>query len=312
MPDRSSGAESDRPWLLVAKGRVLQDQSDFAAAGSLYEEAARLLAAAGDKEGLLPVLLGWRSASSTKGSGRRASRSSGAAARLLDLRAEKAEVLVAEGSVLVSLCRWDEAVEKWEKALILAPAAGRAALTQRVFVGRARLFHSLGHYRLAKSWIDKAMSDGSGPGHLHSSHGPRRRWRIGLSDRRVRSGRAFRYRGARLVLSRRYGFMRVSGLLCQAAVALGRWDYRGAVAKLREAQSLAAEAGDAEQAFRTEEMFGDLCRCNRNPQRALEHHRTPSYRGLEQVGGVRAGSRGCRGGHGSGPPGKRGGGAGLA
>jgi len=50
---------------------------------------------------------------------------------------EKAEVLVAEGTVLVSLCRWDEGVESWERALALASDGSRAALAHRVYLGRA-------------------------------------------------------------------------------------------------------------------------------------------------------------------------------
>jgi DNA-binding CsgD family transcriptional regulator len=36
---------------------------------------------------------------------------------------------------------------------------------------------------------------------------------------------------------------------------------------------LAAKAGDSEESFWAEDMLGDLCRRNRNAQRALEHHR---------------------------------------
>jgi LuxR family maltose regulon positive regulatory protein len=273
MPDRSSGAEICQPWLLVAKGRALQQQSDYAAAAALYEEAARMLAAAGDKEGLLPVLLRlafclfiqglWEESLAVLGRCRLVARGA----------AEKAEVLVAEGCVLVSLCRWDEAVENWERALALAPAVGRAALSQRVFIGRARLFHSLGHYRLAKSWIDRALALGVGPVTPARAMALDGAGILAYLTGEYDLAERFADQCRRLVHTHQYGFMRVSGLLCQAAVALGRWDYRGAIAKLREAQSLAAEAGDAEQAFRTEEMFGDLCRCNRNPARALDHHR---------------------------------------
>ncbi len=273
MPDRSSGADICQPWLLVAKARALQQQSDYAAAASLYGEAARLLAASGDKEGLLPVLLRLAFCVFIQGLWEESLAVLGRCGSVARGAAEKAEVLVAEGSVLVSLCRWDEAVEKWERALILAPAPRRTALSRRVFIGRARLFLSLGHYRLARSWIDKAMALGAGPvtparamaldgaGVLAYLTGE-----YDLAERLAVQCR-------RLVHTHQYEFMRVPGLLCQAAVVLGRWDYRGAVAKLREAQSLAAEVGDVEQAFRAEEMFGDLCRCNRNPARALDHHR---------------------------------------
>jgi DNA-binding CsgD family transcriptional regulator/tetratricopeptide (TPR) repeat protein len=77
----------------------------------------------------------------------------------------------------------------------------------------------------------------------------------------------------RLVHTRGYALVEVPCLLNQAMVALGRWDYRSAVMKIKEAQILAAKAGDAEESFWAEDMLGDLCRRNSNAQRALEHHR---------------------------------------
>ena len=76
-----------------------------------------------------------------------------------------------------------------------------------------------------------------------------------------------------LVRSRGYTFLEIPALLNQAAVAQGRWDYHKAVQLIREAQALAAAAGDSEGSFRAEDMLGDLCRRNRNARRALEHHR---------------------------------------
>jgi DNA-binding NarL/FixJ family response regulator len=68
--------------------------------------------------------------------------------------------------------------------------------------------------------------------------------------------------------------MDVLGILTQADISLGRGDYRTAVGKCREAQRLAARIGDAECAYWSEQMLGDICRCNRNSERALEHHGT--------------------------------------
>jgi DNA-binding CsgD family transcriptional regulator len=62
-------------------------------------------------------------------------------------------------------------------------------------------------------------------------------------------------------------------LLGEAGIRMGKWDYRGAVAKCREAQSLAAKTGDTEQAYWSAQMLGDICRRNRNARRAAEHHR---------------------------------------
>ena len=77
----------------------------------------------------------------------------------------------------------------------------------------------------------------------------------------------------KLARTRSYGFIEMSALLNQAAVALGAWDYRRAVARIREAQDLARKADDAEELCWAEDMLGDLCRRNRNPRLALEHHR---------------------------------------
>ena len=81
---------------------------------------------------------------------------------LARLPQEKVEVLVVEGNILVSLCRWDEAVEDCERALALAPASGKEALTQRIVLHRSRLFFTLGHYRLARQWAEKAVGRGTG------------------------------------------------------------------------------------------------------------------------------------------------------
>jgi DNA-binding CsgD family transcriptional regulator/tetratricopeptide (TPR) repeat protein len=274
MPDRSAGEESREPWLQVAKARVLQQQMDYAEAAALYEGAARLLSAAGDKEGLLPVLLGSAFCHFIQGSWEESLAVMKRCRSIARTAEEKAEVLVAEGSVLVSLCRWDEGVENWERALALVPDGVRTALAQRVHLGRARLFHSLGHYRLAKSWVEKAIGPGNGPvtptRAMALNGAGILAYLTGDYDRAERFADECR----RLAYTHRYTFMDTLGTVIQAAVSMGRWDYRSAVAKCREAQQLAAKTGDAEQAYWAEEMLGDLCRRNRNAHRALEHHRT--------------------------------------
>ena len=42
---------------------------------------------------------------------------------------------------------------------------------------------------------------------------------------------------------------------------------------MREVQRLAAKAGDSEELFWAEDMLGDLCRRQKNPRKALDHHR---------------------------------------
>ncbi|MFH0915605.1 MAG: LuxR C-terminal-related transcriptional regulator [bacterium] len=272
IPDGTNADGPTDPWLLVAKARVLQRQTRYADAGVLYERAARLLSAAGDKEGLLPVLLGSAFCLFNQGLWDESLAVMKRCRSLAGSREEKVEALMAEGNVLVSLCRWDEAVENWERALALAPACGRVSLTQRVHFYRARLFYSMGRYRLARQWIEKAIDAEAGrlaPGRAVALNGAA--ILAYLTGDYEQAGR-YADECLRLARTRGHAFVEASSLLNQAAVALGRWEYREALAKIREAQALAAKAGDAEESFWAEDMLGDLCRRNQNAQRALEHH----------------------------------------
>lgn len=272
IPPTDNAGDGLDPWLLVAKARILQQQAEYAGAAALYERAARLLSASGDKEGLLPVLLGSAFCLYNQGHWEDSLAVMTRCRSLASSHREKVEVLVAEGNVLVSLCRWDEAVENWERALVLAPTADRRSLTQRIHFHRARLFYSLGHYHLAKQWLEKAMGGGEGP------RGPS--YAMALNGATILAyltgdyALAGRYADEcmELVRTRGYAWVQMSGLLNQAAVAMGAWDYRSALTKIREAQTLAAATGDAEACFWAEDMLGDLCRRNKNALRALEHH----------------------------------------
>ncbi len=155
--DASAGA-----WLVVAKARMLQQQAKYAPAAALYDRAARLLAAAGDDEGLLPILLGSVFCLFNLGKWDESLAVVKRCRTLARPPQEKVEVLVVEGNILVSLCRWDEAVEDWERALALAPPSGKDMLTQRIHLFRCRLFFTLGHYRLARQWAEKAAGRATG------------------------------------------------------------------------------------------------------------------------------------------------------
>ena len=271
IPSNGQGDGPD-PWLLVAKARILQHQAEYKAAAGLYERAARLLSASGDKEGLLPVLMGSAFCLYNQGCWEESLAVMSRCRSLASSQREKVEVLVAEGNVLVSLCRWDEAVEDWEKALALAPTAGRQSLTQRIHFHRARLFYSLGHYYLAKQWLEKAMAGRAGP--RNPSYAMALNGATILAYLTGDYALAGRYADEciDLVHTRGYAWVQVSSGLNQAAVAMGGWDYRSAVKKIRDAQTLAAETGDAEACFWAEDMLGDVCRRNKNAKRALEHH----------------------------------------
>jgi LuxR family maltose regulon positive regulatory protein len=265
---------ADGAWLLVAKARMLQQQTRYGPAAALYERAAKQLSAAGDSEGLLLVLLGSSFCLHSQGLWEQSLAVLKRCRSLARNPREKVEVLVAEGNVLVSLCRRDEAVENWEKALALAPAAGKETLTQRVFLLRSRLFFSLGHYRLARQWSERALARGPRIGTAAHS--------MALSLVAVFSYLTGDYDTAGrladecldLVRSRGHVYFKMPTLLAKAAIAQGRWDYRESLKIIREAQTLATAAGDSEAMFHVEDMLGDLCRRSRNAQRALEHHRT--------------------------------------
>ncbi|HLA82795.1 MAG TPA: LuxR C-terminal-related transcriptional regulator, partial [Thermoleophilia bacterium] len=268
----SDGATDKEPWLLVAKARIVQRQTEYAAARILYERAAQLLSTANDREGLLSTLLGstfclfnqglWEDSLSVLKRCKSLARSP----------AEKVEVLVCEGHVLVSLCRWDEAVENWEKALALTPVAGRPALAARLDHHRARLFYSLGHYRVARQWAHKALAACSQAGTPFRALALNGAAIVGCAAGDYSSAGTHAAECLGLARARGYGFIEISALLNQAAVALGAWDYRAAMTSIREAQDLARKADDAEELFWAEDMLGDLCRRNRNPRLALEHH----------------------------------------
>lgn len=275
VPDTAAEGrdQAERPWLLVAQGRILQQQAKYADAVDLYERAARNLAATGDKEGLLHVLMSAAFCLGNQGLWESTLDVLKRCRSLARTGREKVEVLVSEGGILVSLCRWDEAVENWERALALASPEGKALLTQRVHVHRGRLFYSLGQYGLSRRWFERACAETTGLKTLAraaSLHGlSTTACLMGDYDQAERAAADCR----RLIDSRGFTYLTAPCVWIEANIALGRWDYRAAVLKIKEAQALAAEAGDAEGTFWTEDTLGDLCRRNSNAQRALEHHR---------------------------------------
>jgi len=272
IPYTGASGCAEGPWLLVTKARILQEQGQYAQAAEIYERAARYLAAAGDKEGLLPVLLGSAFCLFNQGFWDESLAVMKRCHVVARTAREKVEVLAVEGGILACLCRCDEAVEDWEKALALAPAEGREFLTRRVCIQRMRLHYSLGEHRLARSWADKALGEKDGRRSLQSA--------LALNGAAVFACLMGDYEAAsraadeceRLVCARGYSLVGASCVISQASIALGRWDYRRALAKIREAQAIAVKTGDVEVRFWAESLWGDLCRRTGNAQRALEHH----------------------------------------
>jgi LuxR family maltose regulon positive regulatory protein len=269
MPD---AALDEYPWLLVTRAKILQQQADYAAAESCYQRASQLLTAADDQEGLLLVLLGRAFCLYNQGRWEESLAALGRCRQLAQTVAQKVEVLVAEGNVLVGLCRWDEAVENWEKELALSPGGQHGPLGTRIHLHRSRLFYFLGHYRVAQQWADKALATCPGSGSPYRAlvlNG------LSLAEDAVGdhiSAAAHAKECLDLARGRGYGFVETSALLSQASAALGAWNYREALACIKEAQELARKAGDTEELFWAEDMLGDLCRRNHNATRAFEHH----------------------------------------
>jgi ATP/maltotriose-dependent transcriptional regulator MalT len=263
----------DQPWLLVAKGRALQQRTEYAAAAALYDRAARLLSAANDKEGLLPVLLSSAYCLFSLGRWEESLAVLTRCRSFAGSAAEKTEVLVAQGSVLASLCRWDEAVENYEKALLLAPASMRPDLAPRVHMLRARLFYALGHYRVGKQWVYRSLavcSERSAPAGAQAHNGAAL---LEYVTGDYTSAQQHVDKCLHLAGARGYSFIEASALLTRAGIAFASGDYRGGLSDARAAQRMAEKAGDAEELFWVEDMLGDFCRRQRGAKKALEHHR---------------------------------------
>ena len=268
----SDQAPADEPWLLLTKARILQKRRTYSEAEAVYSKAVGLAASGQCKESLLPSLLGSAFCLFNLG---RWEESLGALARCDKLAfspRERTEVLASTGNVLLSMCRWDESVARWEAALAIAPDELRRPTETRVCCYRSRLFFLRGDYKRAKEWAKRALSlSREGPGLIHTMV------LNGVSLTCAITGdyeAAQRYANEtlRLVRARGYDIFEMSALHNQAAADLGGWNYRQAFLKIKEAERLARRAGDAEEIVWAEDMLGDLCRRNKNPQQAIEHH----------------------------------------
>ena len=187
-----------------------------------------------------------------------------------------------------------------------------AALTQRVHFHRSRLFLSLGHYRLAKPWVEKAIGPGSDqvtPAHAMALNGAAiLACMTGDYDRAERFADECR----RLVRTRGYAFMEISGLLNQAGRSSGQmglprcggeaserprpWRRRPATPKRASGRRTCSETSAGATA--TPGGLWNTTAC-------------PRHRRQAPAGGVRAGAGPDGGRDGPGDPGARRGSAGL-
>lgn len=261
------------PWLLVLRARVLQGRGEYRQAEPLYRAAAQLFEEPDDRGGLFQTLVGRAFCLYMTGRWDDSLASLGRAEQVAASADERAEVQQNTANVLLSRCRWDEAVERYEAALALARGPSRRALEVRVFASRARLFFLRGRYVTALDWSRRAVELASGE--------PRLGYATSLNAAATLLYLTGRYEEAAiqaeaalaLVRARGYVFLEAPVLLSLAGVALGTKDMHSALSHVKKAQALSLASGDVESELWAEDMLGDICRRNRSPEKALKHHR---------------------------------------
>lgn len=276
VPD---GVMTGEPWLLLAKGRIVQGRGNYREAEPLYRAAGRLFHSAGDDSGSSQALLGQAFCLYMTGRWDDSLAALSRAQSVASEPAERAEVLAATGVVLTSQCRWDEAVEKFELSLATAAPPERRSLEVRINMHRARLFFLRGRFKTALDWAWRAVRLGaneSGPSYASAFNiAATALYLTGRYEEAAIQADA----SYGLVVARGLAFIEAPVLLSLGAVAHGKGDYRTALANIRRAQEISQAAGDAEADVWAEDMLADVCRRNHNPERALERHR----RALEAI-----------------------------
>lgn len=259
------------PWLMVLKARLLQDQGGWKEAEELFNRSRRAFERGNDRSGAFQAALGqgfclyvlgrWEDCLAAL------LRAEGDAATA----AERSEVGMNVGAALLALCRWDEAVERFETAMMSAPAAGRRAFETRVTGHRTRVFILRGRYVPALDWARRAVRLSSSQTALHCATSLNLAanvlYLIGDYDQaRVQADAAWA-----LVEARDLAFLRVPVQLTHAGIALGIGDYRRTVTLLSDAIAESVATGDVEAQVWAEDLMGHVCRVNRNPARGLTH-----------------------------------------
>ncbi len=263
---------SQDPWLLMVRARLLQSRAKFEEARPLFRSAARLLGHSPSRDGLLQALLGealclyvlgrWEESLSVL------RRAEGTAST----PSEKSEVLCNMGTVLLNLCRWDEAVERFEVALAQHPAADRPHIEARIDIYRARLFFLRGQYQTAARYAARGVRRSTDLGlELHATAlNTAATLLVELGEYQEASTKA---RAAlEVVGARGWSFMQAPVLLCSAGACLGVGEIRDGHRRVREAVRLSQAAGDVEAEVWAETMLGDICRRGVSTDKALGHH----------------------------------------
>ena len=276
LPDSAVAPE---PWLLLLKGRILQDGGAWRDAEPLYAAACRRFEQSKDPAGIFQASLGQGFCLYVLGRWDDCLRALMRAEAAASSPAEKSEVGINIGAVLLALCRWDEAVDRLEVTLIGCPPASRSAIEMRIAGHRARLFMLRGRYATALDWAMRAVRMSSKHTALHAA--------TALNTAATTLYLTGRYEEARiqvdaaraLIGSRGLAFLEVPSRLTTAAVCMGEGEFKPAVQHLREAVECADEAGDVEALVWAEDLLGQICRCTHAAGKALTHHQ----RALELV-----------------------------
>lgn len=270
--DRLAGQDvQGEPWLMVLRARLLQHQGGWKEAEALYSASRRAFEQKGDRGGAFQAALGqgfclyvlgrWEDCLSAL------LRAEGDAAGA----AEHAEVGLNIGAALLALCRWDEAVERFETAMMGAPQKGRQAFETRVAGHRTRVFILRGRYVPAHEWAWRAVRLSSSQTALHSATSLNLAANVLYLTGDYEQARMQADAAWALVEARDLAFLRVPCRLTHAGIALGVGDYRRAVTLLGEALAESVATGDVDAQVWAEDLMGHVCRVNRNPARGLVH-----------------------------------------
>ncbi|MHB0981450.1 MAG: helix-turn-helix domain-containing protein [Thermoleophilia bacterium] len=270
---RLEGREVEtEPWLLVLKARLLHDTGGWREAEALYAAARRAFDRTEDRQGGFQAALGqgfclyvlgrWEDCLAAL---RRAEANAAGAA-------ERAEVGLNIGAALLALCRWDEAVERFELTMMSAPAEGRQAFETRVAGHRARVFLLRGRYSTALEWARRAVRLSSSQTALHCATTLNSAATILYLTGDYEQAQVQADAARALIEARDLAFLRVPCTLTRAGIAFGVGDYRAAVVMLKTAIAESVATGDVEAQVWAEDLMGQVCRVNRNPTRALVHH----------------------------------------
>ncbi len=261
------------PWLLLLRARIIQRRGCFVEAEPVYAASARLFEKTGERLGQLQARMG--QAFCLYMSGRWDD--SEATLRLAECCAatpsERAELRATRGNVLLSLCRWDEAVEHFELALASVSGAERQALELRIFSYRSRLFFMRGRYPRSVDWARKAVRLAASGGRVSYAIALDVAATILYATGRYDEAAMHAEAAEALVRARGYAFLEGPVLLARAGIDLGGGRTRQALARLKTALQLAREGGDVELEVGALDMIACICRLNRNAGRALAHHR---------------------------------------